>query len=87
MAAFCQPVENGGGISRNELEDLQENWKEKGFVSEDMAKSVCLMANPGTTKRTRELEVANMKSKIIRAAANKRRREQDKVELRSLRSH
>ena len=51
-----------------------------------MARSVCLMANPKTSKRMRELESANMRSKIVRAANNRRRKEQEKTELKNLRA-
>ena len=85
-AAFCQPHATQGGISRQELDDLQTNWQEKGFTSAEMARSICLMANPSTAKRTREAELAAMKNKIARSVANKRRREQDRADLRSLRS-
>ena len=51
-----------------------------------MARSVCLMANPNTGKRTRELEATNMRNKIIRAANNRRRKEQEKVELKNFRA-
>ena len=83
-AAFCQPI--NGGFSQSDLDDLEENWQERGFISAEMARSVCLMANPRTSKRTRELESANIKNKIIRTAANRRKRDQDRTELRNLRS-
>ena len=85
-AAFCQPIVNDGGITRQHLEDLQVNWQEKGFASAEMARSICFMVDPSTTKKGRETEAATMKNKIIRAASNKRRREQERAELRSLRS-
>ena len=85
-AAFCQPTTGSGGISQEALTDLQENWQERGFTSPEMARSICLMANPATSKRMRELEGANMRNKIIRIAKNKRRREQEKAELKNLRS-
>ena len=85
-AAFCQPHSSRGGISRQELDELQNNWQEKGFASAEMARSICLMANPTTSKATREAEANAMKNKIARALSNKRRREQDKADLRSLRS-
>ena len=84
-AAFCQPT-GEGSVSKRDIEDLQDNWSDRGFYSAEMARSICLMANPATSKRVRELESANMRSKIIRAAANRRRREQDKADLKSLRS-
>ena len=85
-AAFCQPHAAQGSISRQELEDLQNNWQDKGITSAEMARSICLMANPATAKRTREAEVAAMKNKIARSVANKRRRQQDRADLRSLQS-
>ena len=84
-AAFCQPLTEGS-FSQSDLDDLQENWQERGFTSAEMARSICLMANPTTSKRTREIEAGNIRSKIIRAASNKRRRDQERAELRNLRS-
>ena len=85
-AAFCQTTSEMGGISKHDLDDLQDNWQERGFLSAEMARSVCLMANPTTSKRTRELEAANMKTKILKAAANRRRKEQGRQELRNFRT-
>ena len=85
-AAFCQPINGEAGFSQKDMDDLEENWQERGFVSADMARSVCLMANPTTSKRTREIESSNMRSKILRAATNKRKRDQERAELRNLRA-
>ena len=85
-AAFCQPIKEGS-YNQRELDDLQENWQEWGFVSQEMARSLCLMANPTTSKRTREIESGNLRSKIIRAASkNRRRRGKEKAVLRNLRT-
>ena len=85
-AAFCQPANGRGGISEDALEDLQNNWQERGLASAEMARSICLMANPGTSRREREAEAASLKNKIIRNVSNKRRREQNRADLRSYRS-
>ena len=85
-AAFCNPTTASGGISQDELNDLQTNWQSKGFTSEEMAKSVCLLADPNTSKRTREVELSALKNKIVRNNTNKKRREQDKADLKSYRS-
>ena len=85
-AAFCQPTNENGNLNKKDIEDLQNNWHENGFYSAEMARSVCLMANPNTNKRTRELESINMRSKIVRAASNRRKRDQERAELKTLRS-
>ena len=64
-AAFFQPIVNDGGITKQHLEDLQVNWQEKGFASAEMARSICFMVDPSTTKRGRETEAATIKNKII----------------------
>ena len=85
-AAFCYPATQNGGISKADLDDLQANWQDRGFASAEMARSICLMANPNTSKRDREAEATSLKNKIIRNASNKRRREQNRNDLRTYRS-